>query len=62
MAPWPCFVAPVKVRLPTVWPPPHLPACAESITKTKAAIELLKKIGAFADVEKAKVGGGRSWQ
>jgi len=27
---------------------------AESISKTKAAVELLKKVGAFADVEKAK--------
>jgi large subunit ribosomal protein L4e len=27
---------------------------AESLTKTKAAVELLKKVGAFADVEKAK--------
>ena len=27
---------------------------AESITKTNKAVEVLKKIGAYADVEKAK--------
>ena len=38
-------------------PLPLLPTPAtESITKTKQAVELLKKVGAYADVEKAKVG------
>lgn len=31
---------------------------AESVTKTKKAVELLKKLGAIADVEKAKVRKG----
>ncbi len=39
--------------------PPCLSSCpVESITKTKQAVELLKKVGAYADVEKAKVRAG----
>lgn len=44
--------------LPAFSSPPATPvsaAAAESITKTKQAVELLKKVGAYADVEKAKV-------
>lgn len=49
----------VLTRVPPASLPPPCSAsrpATESITKTKAALELLKSVGALADVEKAKVG------